>query len=208
MKGENVIKLNRNLTELVYSGIITIEKEHGAMWKSKKILIPVILAVVVLIGGTAGIVLAQDNTGTGTQTPAVGPGKNLDRVCQIYQEKYGVAIDPTQLQAAFTQAQQEARDKALDDRLQKLEDAGTITPEQAQQYKTWLNSRPSMDQYNEQFKQWMQSRPSLPPDVEQWQSARPDIPMRGQFKMGPGFGRFGRMPHWGGGTPPAQQSSN
>jgi hypothetical protein len=69
----------------------------------------------------------------------------LDRVCQIYQQNTGVAIDPQQLKDAFTQAQRELQDEALQSRLQKLVDEGRITQEEADQYLTWWQSRPNIE---------------------------------------------------------------
>ena len=69
----------------------------------------------------------------------------LDRVCQIYQENTGVAIDLQQLKDAFTQAQREMQDEALQSRLQKLVDEGKITQEEADQYLEWWQSRPNIE---------------------------------------------------------------
>jgi hypothetical protein len=165
------------------------------MWRKKKVILAVLLAVVVLVGGTAGIVLAQDNNGDGSQSKfTAGFGTDMDRVCAIYQEKTGVAIDSEVLKEAFAQAQQERQDKALDDRLQKMVEDGTITPEQAEQYKTWLGNRPSMEsmeQYREQLREWMQNRPDIPQDWKNWQNTKPEMPMPGQFKRGFDFRGFG-----------------
>src|SRR4030042_580414 len=113
------------------------------MWKSKKILIPAIVIVLVLIGGTAGIVLAADTPST-TQGKVIGCfGPNTDRVLAIYKEKTGVAIDKAKLQEAFDQAMKESRDKALDDTLQKRVESGQMTQDEAKKYKDWWNARPN-----------------------------------------------------------------
>jgi hypothetical protein len=68
----------------------------------------------------------------------------LDRVCQIYEENTGTAIDPQQVKAAFDQAMKEERDKALESRLQKLVSEGKITQEQADHYLAWWQARPDV----------------------------------------------------------------
>lgn len=102
------------------------------MWKSKKVIIIAVLAAVILIGATAGVVIAQnqDETKTGTQTL-------MARVAQI------LNIDQQKLEDAFNQAAKELKAERLDAYLQKLVEDGKITPEQAQQYKKWLESRPN-----------------------------------------------------------------
>jgi hypothetical protein len=69
----------------------------------------------------------------------------LDRVCQIYQQNTGVAINPQQLKDAFTQAQREMRDEALQSRLEKLVNEGKITQAEADQYLQWWQSRPNIE---------------------------------------------------------------
>jgi hypothetical protein len=69
----------------------------------------------------------------------------LDRVCQIYQQNTGVAIDPQQLKNAFTQAQGETQGEALQSRLEKLVNDGKITQEEADQYLEWWQSRPNIE---------------------------------------------------------------
>ena len=74
------------------------------MWRSKKFIIVAVLAAVLLVGGIGGVVFAQTGNGDDSQ-PKARYGALLDRVCEIYQEKTGVAIDQEVLKAAFTQAQ-------------------------------------------------------------------------------------------------------
>ncbi len=155
--------------------------------KSKILIISAMVLAVLLIGSTAGIVLAQ--TGTDGQSRL---STMMDRVAAIYKEKTGTTIDSAKLQESMTQAQQEARDKALNDQLQKMVDAGKITKEQAEQYKTWLKSRPDMSQYNQQIQDWMKNRPQLPSDMKNWQNSRPNMPAPGPFQGGFG-GKRGMM---------------
>jgi hypothetical protein len=69
----------------------------------------------------------------------------LDRVCQIYQQNTGIALDPQQLKNAFTQAQSEMQDEALQSRLEKLVNEGKITQGEADQYLQWWQSRPNIE---------------------------------------------------------------
>ena len=117
------------------------------MWKSKKVaIIAGILAAVILVGATAGIALAAD--------PVKSPAKTtlLDKVAGI------LKIDKQKLADAFTQASSELSKERLDTWLKQLVDEKKITQAQADQYKTWWNSRPKNDEY----KKWMESRPNIP----------------------------------------------
>jgi hypothetical protein len=137
-------------------------QEVKIMHISKKILIMGIICVTVLaatIGGFA-IASAADNGVTGTPSTTAAT-QLLDKVAQIYQQNTGIAIDSQELQKAFQQAQTELNSTRLDTMLQKLVTDGKITQEQADQWKTWWNSRPSSITSDE-FKTWMESRPDIP----------------------------------------------
>ena len=118
--------------------------------RKRKWFIPVVVASVLLIGGiTGGLVVAANNnssnTTAGNQTQAADRYQALlDKVCAIYQEKTGVAIDSGQLKAALDQAQGELEKEALQSRLQNLIDNGQITQEEADQYLQWWQSRPDI----------------------------------------------------------------
>jgi hypothetical protein len=118
--------------------------------KKRKWFIPVVVAAVLLIGGiTGGLVAANNissNTTAGNQTQATEQYQALlDRVCAIYEENTGVAINSTQLEAALQQARSEMQDKALQSWLQSLVDKGKITQSEADQYLTWWQSRPDVE---------------------------------------------------------------
>jgi len=113
------------------------------MWRSKKFIIVLLLAAVVLVGSIGGVVFANTGNGDDSQ-PEARYGALLDRVCGIYEDNTGVAIDPQELKDAFAQARNEMRAEALDSRLQKLVDEGKITSDQAVQYKGWWQSRPDV----------------------------------------------------------------
>ena len=114
------------------------------MWKSKKFVLIIILAIVAVVGGTTGLVMAS--TGDGGESQAETQHEALlDRICQIYEENTGVAIDPDQLQSAFDQARDEMQDEALQSWLQKLVDEGKITQDEADQYLEWWQSKPDIE---------------------------------------------------------------
>jgi len=151
------------------------------MWKTKKFILAAVLAIIVLVGSTAGVVFAR--TGSGgpagvvlTQTENGDESQSnalLDRVCEILQDE-GINITPEQLKDAFADARSQMRDEALDSYLQKLVDEGKITDIQAGEYKAWLE-------------------------------AIPNTPLPGPFGRSgfPGFGmkRGGGHPFWGGTCP-------
>lgn len=111
------------------------------MWRGKKFILVTVLATVALVGSISGVVAAQN--GDDSQPNAVNQTL-LDRVCEIYQENTGVAIDQQALKDAFAQAQSEKLQEALDSRLQYLVDQGKITQGEADQYKEWWQSRPDV----------------------------------------------------------------
>ena len=104
------------------------------MKRSRKLVVVGVVAAAVLLAGTiGGVVLAQSNGATG------GSGNTLlARVATI------LGIDQQKLQDAFTQAEKDMRQEALSNRLKSLVDQGKITQDQADQWKTWLDSKPDM----------------------------------------------------------------
>lgn len=141
------------------------------MWRSKKFLVVAVLATVVLIGGIGGAVLAADN-GDGSQSKTL-----ITRVAEI------LGIDQQEVEDAFTQARSEMQTETLDNYLQNLIDEGKISQEQADQYKTWLQTRPDVGPYQQQLKEWQQMRP--------------DVPMPGGFSGSRGMGGMGGMRSFG-----------
>ncbi len=113
------------------------------MWRSKKFLMVVLLAAVLLVGSTAGVVLAQTGNGDDGQ-PEARDAALLDKVCEIYEQNTGVAIDSEALKDAFAQAQDEMRAEAMQNRLQNLVDQGTITQDEADEYLEWWESKPDV----------------------------------------------------------------
>lgn len=151
------------------------------MGKSKKFILGTVLALIVLVGSTIGVIFAQNSStspagvafaqsGTGNVSQ---PKPLLARVAEI------LGIDQQKLEGAFAQAQREMQEEALNRYLQKLVEEGKITQQQADQYKAWSQARPDMEPFRQQLKEWQQ--------------ARPDIPLPGRFG---GRGVYGGM-KWG-----------
>ena len=117
------------------------------MWK-RKWFIPVVVVSVLLIGGVVGgVVVAQSDNTANTEDQSQLAGRFqafLDKVCAIYEEKTGVAIDQEQLKDAVKQARSEMRDEAIENWLQNLVSKGEITQEEADQYLEWWQSRPDV----------------------------------------------------------------
>jgi hypothetical protein len=115
------------------------------MGRKKKFMIVGLLVLVVLGGTLGGIAIAQADDQTTNQTNTTSRLSTLlDKVASIYQQNTGVAIDSQELAKAFTQAQKEMRSTALDNYLNGLVTKGIITQDQANQYKTWLDSKPDI----------------------------------------------------------------
>ncbi len=112
------------------------------MWRSKRLIIAVVLAAVMLAGGIGGVVLATDNGND--DEPEAKYEALLDRVYEIYQENTGVAIDREALKDAFAQAQSELQAEALGTRLQSLVEEGAITQAQADEYLNWWQAKPDV----------------------------------------------------------------
>jgi LPS O-antigen subunit length determinant protein (WzzB/FepE family) len=129
------------------------------MWRSKKFIIIAVL-IVLVVGVTLGsvaIAQADDEDTSTTQTANVS--SFLEKVAEIYQTNTGVAIDPAELQQAMTEATQTLRDEALDNYLQKLVGEEKITQEQADDFKAWLDAKPSLP--IDEFKEWWNAKPDM-----------------------------------------------
>ena len=111
------------------------------MRRSKKFVIVMVVAAVVVVGSITGVVLAQN--GADSQAEAV-VGPLWERVCDIYKVNTGDDIDPEALRDAFAQAQREMRAEALQNRLQKLVDEGKIAQDEADKYLEWWQSKPDV----------------------------------------------------------------
>jgi hypothetical protein len=114
------------------------------VWKTKKGIVLLALLVGVLLAGSIAAVVAYGQTGnsTGSQ-PQAQVDTLLGKVAQIYQKNTGVTLDTQQLKDAFTQAQTEMRDEALQSRLNNLVAQGKITQDQADAYLKWWQAKPN-----------------------------------------------------------------
>ncbi len=158
------------------------------MWRRKKFILIGLLATIVLAGTIGGVALAQTDNRNNSQPNVLLASDNatqsntlLARVAKI------LGIDQQKVEDAFTKARTDMQNEALDNYLKNLVAEGKITQAQADQYKTWLQSKPDMSQYKQQLKEWQQTRPGIPPDLNQWQQSQPNIPLPGRF------GHFGGM---------------
>ena len=111
------------------------------MSKKKKIILSALLTTAAIVGITAGVTFAQSEEEDDAQ-PGARHEALLEQVCDIYEENWGVTIDPQQLQDAFTEAQGEMMAEAMESRLDKLVEEGVITQEEADQFKEWWEARP------------------------------------------------------------------
>jgi polyhydroxyalkanoate synthesis regulator phasin len=149
------------------------------MRRVNKFLLPFVL-VVTLIVGTGGVALADD--GQNTQGKSNGL---LARVAQI------LNIDVQKLTDAFKQAVTELRTEKQDKGLKSLVDNGTLTQEQADAYKAWLDSKPDIPgvsprNVDQQLKDGKITQEQY--DAYQaWQKAKPDVPLPLR-QPGPGWG--------------------
>jgi len=133
------------------------------MWRSKKFILIVVLVALVVVGSTAGVVLAQARNGGDSQTGVTLATDNVSQPKTLLARVAAIlGIDQKKVEDAFAQAQREMRDEALNSYLQKLVDEGKITQEQADQYKKWWQARPDMGQYRQQLSEWQQARPDIP----------------------------------------------
>jgi hypothetical protein len=113
------------------------------MWRSKKFLIGMVLAGILLFASLGGVALAQTENGDDSQ-PETKYEALLDRVCEIYQERTGVAIDQEALKDAYAQAQSERQTEALKTWLQSLVEEDKITQDEADEYLEWWQAKPDV----------------------------------------------------------------
>jgi len=109
------------------------------MSRRKKIILSVLLSTAAVIGITAGGVFADSETDT--DAPA-GHEALLERVCEIYEDNTGVAIEPEALSEALAEANQAMMAEAKEARLDRLVEEGVITQEEADQFTEWWEAKP------------------------------------------------------------------
>jgi hypothetical protein len=156
--------------------------------RTKKILITAVLTTVVLAGSIGGAVMAADNDTEDTR-PAGHLGM-LEKVCEIYEDNTGDAIDVAALQAAFEAAREEMRPEmpprtlhteAVLERLQALLEEGKMTQEQYDEFAAWVDAMPD-ESDTEAYQEWLESSPNIHPSGPAGHGGRH------------GFGRDGGMP--------------
>ncbi|MFC1930499.1 hypothetical protein ACFLWE_01220 [Chloroflexota bacterium] len=120
------------------------------MKSRKKFIFVALAAVTVIAGSITGVAFAQSG--------GSGYINLIERASQIYQENTGSALDIQALKDAFAQAQDEMREKSLQDQIEK----GRITQEQADRYNAWKQAKPDTEQFRQGFEAWKQGKPEMP----------------------------------------------
>jgi len=124
------------------------------MKRGKKIALIALMAVVALAGTIGGVAMAQSGDDETTTTSENNRFAYLERVCEIYQEKTGVALDVDTLKEACTQAGEERREQVCNQFRQHLIDEGILTEEQLAELEAWLQSKPDLP--IDELKEWLQ----------------------------------------------------
>jgi hypothetical protein len=144
---------------------------------TKRIALASLILVVVLVGATAGIAFAQNDS---SATPTAQPNYNVASFSDNLSARIAkiLGIDQNKLQSAIDQASKELEAAQLDAYLNQLIQEGKITSDQAKQYKDWLNSNPnSTADQQKKYQDWLNSQPNI------------QVPGLGL----PGFGRGGHQ---------------
>jgi hypothetical protein len=136
--------------------------------KIHKIILATVLVAVMLIASIPVIALAQKGEAPDRQ------GALTARVAEI------LGIDQQNLENALKQAQMESRDETLDARLQELIAEGTLTQEQANEFKSWMAAKPDVPmvppgQLNEALEKGIITQEQVD-QLKAWTESKPDIP--------------------------------
>ena len=154
------------------------------MKRGKKIALITIMVVVALAGTIGGVAMAQSGDEEVATTSENARFAYLERVCEIYEEKTGVAIDVDTLKEALIQAGEEQREHMCNRLQQHLIDEGILTEEQLAELEEWLQSKPDLP--IEELKEWAQSRPD---DIPKRFGAGSQHGKRFAFGLGYAFGK-------------------
>jgi competence protein ComGC len=134
----------------------------------KKIVFTTVLVATMLISSVPAIAMAQEGEAPEHQ------GALMSQVAGI------LGIDQGELENAVKQAQTELREEDLDARLQELIAEGTLTQEQTNDFKAWIEAKPDIpmvlpgqleealdkgiitQEQVDQLKAWMEAKPDIP----------------------------------------------
>jgi len=147
------------------------EKRKEVIQKMKgiqKIVFTTVLVATMLIAGAPAMALAQEGEAPEHQ------GALISQVAEI------LGIDQEELENALKQAQMELREENLDARLQELIAEGTLTQEQANEFKAWMEAKPDIPmvpprQLEEALANGIITQGQLD-QLKAWMEAKPDIP--------------------------------
>ncbi|MBM4446627.1 MAG: hypothetical protein FJ023_04650 [Chloroflexi bacterium] len=138
------------------------------MRKIQKFVLATVLVAIMLISSAPAIALAQEDGAPERR------GALIAQVAEI------LGIDQQELEDALKQAQMELRQETLDARLQELIAEGTLTQEQADDLKAWMNARPDVPNIPpKQLKEALEKGVITQEQVDQlkaWMEAKPDTP--------------------------------
>jgi hypothetical protein len=112
------------------------------MWSTKKFIIILVAAAALAAVSVGGVVLAQGNGDEDATQPGARQAALLERVCEVYEENTGTAIDAEELQNAFAEVRSEILDDAIEARLAEMVENGVIDQAQADELQGWWESRP------------------------------------------------------------------
>ena len=148
----------------------------------QKIVFTTVLVATMLISSAPAIALAQEGEAPEHR------GALMSQVAEI------LGIDQQEFENALKQAQMELRGEALDARLQELMAEGTLTQEQASEFKAWMEAKPNIPMVSpkqleealdkgiipqeqvDQLKAWMEAKPDMP-------EIRPELRQNGIAKL-------------------------
>jgi polyhydroxyalkanoate synthesis regulator phasin len=137
--------------------------------RTARFLLSGLLAVTMMVG-TVGVAIADDG-----RTDQAKPDGLLARVAQI------LNIDVQKLKDAFTQALTEMRTERQNNGLDNLVNNGTLTQEQADQLKAWLDSRPDIPRVGPQGLDRLLQEGKITQQqydaYQAWLAAKPDVPL-------------------------------
>ena len=133
-----------------------------------KVALTTFILAVTLVTSLPVVALAQNNGAPPRQ------GALEARVAEI------LGIDLQELEAAVKQVRTETNKETLDARLQELVDSGKLTKQQADELKSWLNSRPDvpavpLGKLDEAIQNGTITREQADA-LKAWQETLPDIP--------------------------------